>query len=151
MHYGNENLGLFHREGLSSSSVASCSALEVAAVEELSLVGDKPVGPYWVTRTRNVHGYLVAATRIWTGEALPGAAAEGSGRALRSPAYGGWGWGWGGEDDTAHQPPPQGCPASWTLTCVTSTPAPQVDAPKQQRILFPHDLWDPSTAVSTGT
>ena len=92
-------------------------------------------------------GTLVAATKIWTGEALTGAAVEGSGRALRSPAYGGW-W---GADDTAHWPPPQGCPASGTSTCVTLTPAPQVDAPKQQRHLFPHDLWHPSTAVSTET
>ena len=41
-------------------------------------------------------GTLVAATKIWTGEALTGAAVEGSGQALRSPAYGGW-WGAGGE------------------------------------------------------
>ena len=38
-------------------------------------------------------GTLVAATKIWTGETLTGAAVEGSERALRSPAYGGW---WGG-------------------------------------------------------
>lgn len=93
-------------------------------------------------------GTLVAATKIWTGEALTGAAVEGSRQALGRPAYGAW---WGAGEMT----PPTGplCRAAQPAgpPRVTSTPASQVDAPKQQRSLFPHDLWHPSNAVSTGT
>lgn len=88
-------------------------------MEELSLVGGKPVGPHWVTRTRKVRGYPGGSyenlDRRGTDRGRCGRFQTGAGEARVWRVVG------GGGDDTAHRAPLQGCPASGTSACHINT------------------------------